>query len=140
MHKLTTKGLMAFGLAAALALPANMNAQEPVPAGQQQCTAQVTPAQVTAGERAVQVTVETSQQIDALTGIKDSESGIALASPEDLPRTEMAAGEPAPRPIEMGAAQNSWNVWLNLEDVEAGEHELVFETNQGECTAVLTVH
>lgn len=139
MHKSSIKGLMAFGLAAALtALPAHLTAQEPEPMSGQ-CTAQLTPAQVSAGEQAVQVTVETSQQIDALTGIKDSESGISLASPEDLPRTEMAAGEPSPRPIQMGAGQNSWNVWLNLQDAQQGDHELTFETNQGECTGQITV-
>lgn len=139
MHKSTMKGLMAFSLAAALtALPAHLTAQDPVPE-QEQCTAQITPAQVTAGEQAVQVTVETTQQIDALTGIADSESGIALASPENLPRTEMAAGEPTPRPIEMGAAQNTWNVWLDLQDAQPGQHELKFETNQGECTAQIQV-
>jgi hypothetical protein len=39
----------------------------------------------------------------------------------------------------MGDAPNTWIVYLNLADAEAGTHELAFTSGRGECTAELTV-
>jgi hypothetical protein len=136
-----TKGLAALAFVAALAVPAHVTAQDPIPEAETEaCTAQVNPAQVAPGEKAQQITVAFPQQVGAITGVEAAEgSGIALSAAADLPRTELAAGEPAPSPIEMGEGPNTWNVFLDLSQANAGTHELTFRSSEGDCTAEITV-
>jgi hypothetical protein len=140
MQNLTMKGLAALAFVAALtAVPAHVTAQDPV-TETEACTAQVNPAQVAPGEKAQQITVAFPQQVGAITGVEAAEgSGITLSAAADLPRTELAAGEPAPSPIEMGEGPNTWNVYLDLSQANAGTHELTFRSSEGDCTAEITV-
>lgn len=133
----TTQRLAAFAfLAAFAAAPAGLNAQDPSP----QCEATIAPGQLSVGETATRVTISMSLPIGPIMGIEASEgSGIALSSPADLPRTQLAAGEGPPRPIRMGDAPNTWDVWLNLSEAEEGTHEIMFQSESGTCSAEITI-
>jgi hypothetical protein len=141
------KKISILGLAlatAAVALPGQVAAQDPAqdpaqfPTQQQQCQAQVSPAQVAAGERAAEVRITVSEPIGEVTGLQAGASGIQLAAAEDLPRTPLAADD-APQPIRMGDAENQWVVYLNTTGAQAGQHELTFELASGTCTGQVTV-
>lgn len=135
-------------LAAAVALiPLDANAQERDTLDQE-CTAEVSPAQVEAGSEAVRVTVTLSEDIGTVTGLeqKDPEQleqehahGITLASPMDVPRTPMAAGDEAPTPVQMGADQLTWILWLNTSEAEEGTHSVFFVAGENRCAAELDV-
>jgi hypothetical protein len=133
MQKHTKRSLVTIALAAAfVALPTLAEAQA-------QCSASVSPEQVAAGESAVAVTITVSEPIGEVTGVQAAEgSGISLAAPSDLPRDLLSAGA-APQPIAMGDAENTWIVYLNPSQAEAGAHELTFTTALGSCTGQLTV-
>jgi hypothetical protein len=148
MQKERSGSLLGLALATALiALPAQLIAQDlpqqqPQQQQQQQaCTAQIQPAQVQAGSNAERVTVTLDQPVGEITGVEAAEgSNIELANAEDLPRTPLAGpDQPRPEPISMGEGENSWTVYLNLSEAEAGSHELTFNTAQGECTARIMV-
>lgn len=126
-------------LAAAVALmPSNANAQDLMP--DVECTAQISPAQVEAGAEAVRVTVTFSEDIGDVTGVdQESAHGISIASPMDVPRTEMAAGEPPPTPIQMGDDARSWTFWLNTSEAEEGTHSVVFLAGENRCEAELEI-
>lgn len=122
---------MALGLVAATALvPMETSAQE--------CEAQVSPTVLPAGQEAVQVTVRLSEGVGAVTDVRAPESGIAMASPDDVPRTEMSAEEEA-RPVQMGADQTSWTVWLNTSRAQPGEYQVTFVAEEAGCVADVEV-
>jgi hypothetical protein len=127
-------------LAAAVALmPSNANAQDNI-MPELACTAQVSPSQIEAGSDAVRVTVTFSEDIGHVTGIEqESAHGIEIASPMDVPRAPMAAGDPAPTPIQMGDDDLSWTFWLNTSEAEEGTHSLVFLAGENRCEAELEV-
>jgi hypothetical protein len=141
------KKISIFGLALAaafVALPGQATAQipaqpQPQPQTQEQCQAQVSPAQLQAGARAAEVRITVSQPIGDVTGVEAGNSGIELASAEDLPRTPLANPDQPQRPIRMGDAPNQWIVYLNTAEARAGEHELTFQSARGTCTARVTV-
>jgi hypothetical protein len=135
----TRSSLLGLTLAAAfLAMPSFVAAQAVQQAPT--CTAEVMPAAVEAGERAVPIAVTVSEPIGEVTGVSAPEgSGITLAAPADLPRQQLAADAPAPQPIAMADADNTWIVYLNLAEAEAGAHELTFTSGSGGCRAELTV-
>jgi hypothetical protein len=119
-------------LAAALvASPLDLRAQE--------CTATITPAQVQAGQQAVRLNVSFSEEVGELTRLQAADSGIMLAEARDLPRTDLAANAPAPRPIAMGEQRNTWTVYVNTEDARPGAHRVTFVGAEGGCTAQITV-
>ena len=128
-----TRSTAVLGLAAALvALPVDLRAQE--------CTATITPAQVQAGQQAVRLNVRFSEDVGELNRLQAADSGIALAEAGDLPRTNLAANAPAPRPIAMAEGQdNTWTVFVNTEDARPGSHRITFVAAEGGCTAQLTV-
>ena len=106
----------------------------------QDCTANVSPSQVEADSDAVMITVSLDQDRGAVEEVEAGTSGIQMASPNDIPRTAMAAEDTEPQPIQEGANQNTWMVWLSTQDVEAGSHPVTFVTEDGErCTAEITV-
>jgi hypothetical protein len=39
----------------------------------------------------------------------------------------------------MGEGPNTWNVYLDLTEANAGTHELTFRSSEGDCTAEITV-
>lgn len=130
MHAFPKK-FFVFGLAAAVAglVPNAVSAQE--------CTAEVSPAAIPAGSAAAQVTLSLSGEVGPITELGESDSGITLADPADLPRTDMAA-ETAPTPIQM-SGQNVWQLWLDTREAEAGDHEFEVVGATGTCTATLTI-
>lgn len=152
MQMLTrTTGTM-LTLAAAVALiPLNANAQvQEQDTSDQECTAQISPAQVEAGSEAVRVTVTLSEDIGSVTGLEqtgleqtgleqEDAHGITLASPMDLPRTPMAAGDEVPTPVEMGADQSTWILWLNTSEAEEGTHSVFFVAGENRCAAELEI-
>jgi len=141
MQILTLSTGTALTLAAAVALmPSNLNAQDITP--EVQCTAEVSPAQIEAGSEAVEVTVTFSEDIGHVTGVKQEKEdarGIKIASPADVPRADMARGEPAPTPIQMGDDGTTWTVWLNVSEVDEGTHSLVFLAGENRCAGELEV-
>lgn len=140
MQNLTLSTGTVLTLAAAVALmPSNANAQDPIMT-EMECTAQVFPAQIEAGSEAVRVTVTFSEDIGQVTGVEQETShGIDIASPMDVPRAPMAAGDPAPTPIQMGDDERSWTFWLNTSEAEEGTHSLVFLAGENRCEAELEV-
>ena len=127
-------------LALSIALvPGALNAQEA--AEQAECTAEVSPAQVQAGQKAVQVTAALSSPIGSGVALEaPAESGIALASPADVPKSEMAAEGETPRPIELTAEGGGQvTIWLNTENAERGTHEVTLKGGEKACTAQITV-
>ena len=148
MQSLTRGPVLAgLALATAVALSPALSAQaptqqptaQPQPGQQQQaCVAEVTPAQVAAGQAAVRLTVALSQNAGEIRSINGAQSGIALAQPTDLPRTELSAGGQQPRPIAMGAGQNTWTVWVNTTNARPGTHAVGFVANSP-CAGEVTV-
>lgn len=138
----------AFALAAAMAfMPGAAIAQTPptlTPPASAMCVGDLSPASVEAGVKAVAVTVEVSEMMGAVTGIETGEdSGISMAIAADLPKTEMArpVGEvaAAAQLITMAEAANTWTIWLNVAEAEAGSHDVTFTSSAGNCTAHLLV-
>jgi hypothetical protein len=124
--------------AAVVLMPSNVNAQDYTP--EAQCTAQVSPAEIEAGSKAVRVTVTLSEDIGQVTGVVEEDAhGIKIASPADVPRAEMATGEPAPTPIQMGDDRTAWTVWLNVSEADEGTHSLVFLAGESRCSGELQV-
>lgn len=124
-------------LALALAIGTSQaSAQEPTlePA---QCTAELAPAQVQGGEAAVALTVVLSEQVGEVTGLEAADSGITVASPGDVGRTEMAAEE-RPQPIDL-AEGNTWTIWVNTSQATPGTYDVTFTGSEGECQGQLTV-
>ena len=141
MQTLTLTTGTVLTLAAALALvPPRANAQVMMP--HLKCTAQVTPAQLEAGSKAVQVSATFSEAIGPVTGVEENEDnghGIRIASLKDVPRRSVAAGEPAPTPIQMGEDEMTWTFWLNTSEVEERTHSVVFVAGENRCTAELEI-
>lgn len=128
-------GLSALACAFALGFsPAS--AQEPAAAPQ--CSAEVAPAQIEAGAPAVQLTVVLSEDVGEITGLEAPQSGLSVAAPGDLPRTDMAA-ETRPEPIKMADQGNAWTIWLNTTQAQSGTHEVAFTASEGACRAQITV-
>lgn len=128
-----TRSMAALALGAAfVATPLDLRAQE--------CTATITPAQVQAGQQAVRLNVSFSEGVGELTRLQAADSGIQLAEAGDLPRTDLAANAPAPRPIAMAQGQDdTWTVYVNTEDARPGSHRITFVAAEGGCSAQLNV-
>ncbi len=143
MQTLTLTSGAVLTLAAAVALmPSNANAQDITPdmTTDAECTAEVTPAQIQAGAPAVRVSVTFSEDIGDVTGVDEANAhGISIASPMDVPRAEMAAGDEVPTPIQMGDDETTWTFYLNTSEAEEGTHPLVFVAGENRCEAELEV-
>lgn len=132
-------------LAGALALlPAQVDAQvgqpqQPEQQEQAQCVATLQPQQdVRVGEGALELTVQLSEDVGAITGVEGGQSGITTTRPEDMPRTEMAAEE-QPQPITLGEGQNQWKVYVNTQEAQPGQQRLVLVGERGMCNLDLEV-
>lgn len=133
---LSTTLLLAIPLALA---PAAVSAQDPAQEAPQ-CTATVTPTEVEAGSAALQITASLSEDIGPITTFEGPEdSNLELAAPADIPRVEMANPDEAPHPIVMTPETNSVSLWLSTQDVTPGDFEVHLQSEQGVCTAQLTV-
>lgn len=135
-----TKLLLPTALAlVVLLLPQAVDAQEQEK--HQECTVEVSPQAIPTGQPAVSVTGQLDRSIGKVDALDAGESGLALASPEDIGRTEMARteGEEAPRPVEMSRTGNQATVWLNTNDVEAGTHGFVLVGEDGTCRGEIEV-
>lgn len=110
------------------------------PIAAQECTAELSPAEIESGAAAVEVAVTLSQPVGAVSGVQAAPgSGIAVASPGDVPRTDMAAEE-EPQPIEMGASEDSWTVWLNTTAASPGVYRVAFTGTAGQCEGEVVVN
>lgn len=140
MQTLTRTSGAILSLAAAVAfMPSSAEAQAR-DTSSQECTAQVSPSELEAGSEAVQVTVTLSDSVGNVTDVQqENADGITLASPTDIPRTEMAAGERPSSPIQMGSSPTSWTLWLNTSEAEEGTHSVYFVTGQTRCAAEIDV-
>ena len=117
--------------AALLVIPSQVDAQE--------CRAQIQPAEVDAGETATRLQVTLPQPIGAVERLQAPQSsGLAVASPRDIPRIALAADEEA-TPIAMGDAENHWMVWVSTNASQPGTHAVTFVGTEGSCSANLTV-
>lgn len=127
---------LALALSFALA-PQAADAQE----RSQECSVEVRPQQVQSGQPAVSVTARLSSAIGEVKGVKSKQGGLALATPEDLQRTEMArtTGQEAPQPVKMSRTGNQATVWLNTENAETGTHEFSLTGQNGECSGQIQV-
>jgi hypothetical protein len=135
-----TRSTAVLALAAAL-VAAPLDAQDR-PAQQQQqeqCTATITPAQVQAGQAAQRLTVSVNRDVGEISRLQAADSGIVLAQARDLPRTDLAANAPAPRPIAMGEQRNTWTVYVNTQNARPGSHAMTFVGANGNCTAQIRV-
>lgn len=144
MKNLSRSPLAAASVACALALVAGSVGAQEVPEPQlEACTAELSPAEVQAGSAAVEVTATLSEAPGPVTAVEAAPaSGIALASPADLPRADMAAdeAEEAPQPIAMGDAANSWTVWLNTANAAPGRYQLTFNAGTASCQGEIIVN
>jgi hypothetical protein len=132
------------GLAVAAAFvgtPHDVTAQVATPAAPAAapvCTAEVLPAEIAAGVTAVRLSVVLSEDVGNVTSMEAAEgSGITVSAPADLPRVPLATEEP--QAIAAGIGENTWNVWVNTNEVDPGTHAVTFIGPEGRCTADLTV-
>ncbi len=121
------------------ASPQALTAQEQ--AEPQQCTAEVLPLEVAAGQPAVRVAFTLSEDVGTISAIQAPEdTGILIAAPEDLPRQDMANPDTPPKPIEMSREDaNVAVLWLNTNAAVPGTHEVSLTGENGSCVAHLTV-
>lgn len=144
MQNLSRSTLAAASAACALALVAGTLGAQEVPEPQlEACTAELSPAEVQSGSAAVEVTVTLPEAPGPVTAVEAAPaSGIALASPADLPRSDMAAdeAEEAPQPIAMGNAANTWTVWLNTANATPGRYQLTFNTGTSSCQGEVIIN
>ncbi|MDX1392828.1 MAG: hypothetical protein R3195_00485 [Gemmatimonadota bacterium] len=123
------RGTIAAGLF--LALPMAVDAQE-----QEACTAEISP--VAAGS-----VVEAWGMFPAPFGEVSSidapeESGLVLASTEDVEAVEMSAEESAEREA-LANDENTTIFWLDTRNVTAGTYTITLHGEGGSCVAELTV-
>lgn len=105
------------------------------------CQATVQPAQVTSGSPAARVSITLSQPIGEVSDFQAGEdSGLQLASEEDVRRVAMTAGGQEVQPIEMANEQNRLTVWVNTADAQAGSHEFTLTGAEGECKGTITIN
>lgn len=131
---------VAMALAAVFAPgPQAAEAQEEAP--EQECTVEVAPARVQVGQPAVAVTARLSADVGEIQNLESEEGGLALATPEDLQRTEMArtAEGEAPEPVTMSSEGREAALWLNTEGVEAGTHAFTLAGENGVCSGQIEV-
>lgn len=161
MRTIATRAFSALTVAAlaALLFPAASHAQEKQNKGegeqaqqaqqaQESCSAQVRPAALEVGQSAVQARLALSGDIGAIESFAAPEqSGIALADPADIPKTEMAAEKTEknekpskPEPLTANAGEHpSATVWLNTEGATPGSYDVRVEGAEGTCTGSLEV-
>jgi hypothetical protein len=135
-HILSTALLMALTLVLA---PSLVSAQDAVLEQAAQCIATVDPAEVPAGQAAVQLNATLSEDIGAVAGFEGpQDSNLKLADPADIPRVDMAAEEEA-RPIVMTPETNSVSIWLSTAESTPGTYEATLTSEAGTCSASITV-
>lgn len=138
LYPCSSGATLMLGAVAAL-VPSSATAQDADTTDLRACTALVSPAQVPTGAQAVRVTVTLSRDAGPVTGVEEGPEGIILASPEDVPRTEMAAGDEPPDPVWMDADGDTWTLWLNTSEAEEGTHALRFVAETSRCVGELEV-
>lgn len=145
--KKTIQATLPAALVAAVGLalaPAGAHAQDQAqkPAAQEGCMAQLTPAAVAPGQKAVEVVAALSTDVGAIDGVKAEEgSGVALAQPDNLPKSQMSRSDKGDKPeaIEMAKRGNSATLWLSTAHASPGEHAIVLQGENGQCKAKLSI-
>lgn len=132
---------------------------------QETCTVELAPAAVQVGQPAVRLIATLGSDIGDVSDIRASEeSGIVLAQPAAIPRTETSReveveveadedevetetkteteveGE-APQPIVMvtGEEQPTATLWLSTENATPGTHEVVLKGESGKCKTEIEI-
>ncbi|MDP2480253.1 MAG: hypothetical protein Q8W49_07115 [Candidatus Palauibacterales bacterium] len=149
-----TKATVPVAMAAALAFaftPKTAHAQATEQAAAQQtCTAQINPASVEAGQKAVQVQVKLSEKVGNISSVEGD--NVQLASVADLPKAEMSRSEndekdekgekqedETPQVVQMAAEGTSATLWLSTEKAKADKQHLTLKGETGTCIAQLEV-
>jgi murein L,D-transpeptidase YcbB/YkuD len=155
-----TKVTVPVAMSAALAFaftPTAAHAQQASEAAaqsqQKTCTAQVDPASVDAGQKAVQVQVKLSETIGNISGVEGDD--VTLAAIADLPKAEMSRSEKdekdekdekgekqeneTPQVVQMAAEGTSATLWLSTEKAKAGKQHLTLKGETGTCIAQIEV-
>lgn len=135
------KRIFPASLALALALALAPQAADAQERSQQECTVEVRPQQIQAGQPAVSVTARLTSGIGEIESLESKDGGLALATPEDLQQTEMARTTESerPQPVRMSRTGNQATVWLNTEDAGAGTHRFSLTGADGECSGRIEV-
>ena len=121
------------------AVPAGLAGQE-APRPRQPCTAEISPAALPAGSDAVRVMASLSEDVGVVRGVEGSEeSGIAMASPDEMPRTELVTAGGEAGPIQMGADENTWALWLNTAAARPGSHSIRIVADGGVCEGRVSI-
>lgn len=128
-------------LALPLVLAENVSAQEEAATEPEACTAVLTPSHVTSAATPVQISAALSEDIGFIDFQAPEESGLTVVEPENVPLEEMANEDrdEAPQPIVMAAEANTFLVWLNTENAQAGSYDVVLEGETGKCTTTIQV-
>ncbi len=152
-----TKATVPVAMSAAMAFaftPTAAHAQQASEAAaqsqQKTCTAQVDPASVDAGQKAVQVQVKLSETIGNISGVEGDD--VTLAAIADLPKAEMSRSEKdekgekgekqedeTPQVVQMAAEGTSATLWLSTEKAKAGKQHLTLKGETGTCIAQIEV-
>lgn len=125
-----------------LAVATSAAAQDTQEAEVQQCTAELSPATIAVAS-VQHFTAQLTEDIGEITGLQAPEdSGLLIATPEEVEMTEMAAEEAteeAAEAIDMAAEGFSATVWLSAKSATAGTYEIVLQGEVGACTAEITI-
>ena len=130
MRKLL-RGTIAAGLF--LALPLAVDAQEQ----QDACTAEVGP--VAAGGVVEAWAMFPTSFGDIASIEAPEESGLVLATGEEIEKAEMAAGEENAEKAALANEENTTIFWLDTRNVTAGTYVITLHGEGGSCVAELTV-
>lgn len=97
------------------------------------------------GQQAVALQVQLSGNLRQITDFSaDENSGLELASEDDLGRADMAArteeeGQQQKQPISMERGSQTATVWINTEDAEQGTYQVSFRGNNSKCDTQIRV-
>lgn len=137
-------GLLALALTVLL-VPVTADAQEQAEeaAEQETCTAELNPSAVPPGEAAVRVQVNLASAIGEIESVvSGEEAGVSLADPADIrEKVGMAQeeDEQPPQPVQMASEGQNALVWVSTAEASTGTHQVVLESEEGQCTAEITV-
>lgn len=140
--RITTRAITALFLALPFAFAGSAGAQEAEaqPEEVQVCTATLTPAAVTIGEAPVRISAALSQEIGYIDFEAPEESGLTVVAPEDVPMEEMAAEEGTEEEAAPLADEaNTFVIWLDTQNAQAGSFDVVLTGENGTCTATLEI-
>ena len=144
MEVTTMRGIIPVALLAALPLALSADAasaQDAQDAEIQQCVAELTPAAIDASGVVQHVNARLSEDIGEITGIEaPAESGLAIATPDEVEMAEMSTEEAAEEEMaDMATEGFSAALWLSAKDATPGTYQIVLQGENGTCATEVTV-